>query len=46
MAMHFVNEYNSADSYVSIAFTTVDRIIDYIKENSEVGESDAEEGRR
>lgn len=38
--------YGCADSYVSLAFTTVDQIVDYIKEHSIVRESDIEEGRR
>ena len=38
--------YGCADSYVSLAFTRLDLIIDYIKENSVIRESDSEEGRR
>lgn len=38
--------YGAADTYVGLAFTTVDRIVSYIKENSVVRESDAEAGRR
>ena len=38
--------YGCADSYVSLAFTKLDLIIDYIKENSVIRESDSEEGRR
>lgn len=38
--------YGAADTYVGLAFTTVDRIVSYIKENSVVRESDAEIGRR
>lgn len=36
--------YGSADSYVSLCFTTLDDVVDYIKENSEVSESDTEPG--
>ncbi len=38
--------YGAADSYVGLAFTTLDEIVDYIKENSVVREVDTEEGRR
>ena len=38
--------YGAADSYVAVAFTTLDEMIDYIKENSVVRESDSEIGRR
>lgn len=38
--------YGAADSYVGLAFTTVDEIIDYIKENSKTELSDTEIGRR
>ncbi len=38
--------YGAADSYVAVAFTTLDEIIDYIKDNSVVRESDTEIGRR
>ena len=38
--------YGAADSYVGVAFTTLDEIVDYIKENSIVRESDSEIGRR
>ncbi len=38
--------YGCADSYVSLAFTELDLIIDYIKENSVIRESDSEVGRR
>ncbi len=38
--------YGAADSYVGVAFTTVDEIVDYIKANSLVRESDSEIGRR
>ena len=38
--------YGAADSYVGLAFTTLDEIIDYIKDNSVVREADTEIGRR
>lgn len=38
--------YGAADTYVGLAFTTVDKVVSYIKENSVVRESDAEIGRR
>jgi len=38
--------YGAADSYVAMAFTTLDDIIDHIKKNSEIRESDTEIGRR
>lgn len=38
--------YGSADSYVSLCFTTLDEVVDYIKDNSEVSESDTEIGIR
>lgn len=38
--------YGAADSYVGLAFTTVDEIVSYIKANSIVNESDTELGRR
>jgi beta-1,4-mannooligosaccharide/beta-1,4-mannosyl-N-acetylglucosamine phosphorylase len=38
--------YGAADSYVACAFTTVDLIIDYIKEHSVTKEADIEIGRR
>lgn len=38
--------YGCADSYVSVAFTEVDEIIDYIKEHSVLHEGDGEIGRR
>ncbi len=38
--------YGAADSYVGVAFTELDKIIDYIKENSVVRESDSEVGIR
>ncbi len=38
--------YGAADSYVGLAFGRLDEIIDYIKENSQVNETDTEIGRR
>ena len=38
--------YGAADSYVGLAFTEVDDIVDYIKNNSKLTESDKEIGRR
>ena len=38
--------YGAADSYVGLAFTELDDIIDYIKENSVVTPEDTEIGRR
>ena len=38
--------YGAADSYVAMAFTTLDEIIDYIRAHSVVRESDSEIGRR
>ena len=38
--------YVPADSYVGLAFTTIDEVVDYIKEHSVVTTSDTEEGRR
>lgn len=38
--------YGCADTYVSLAFTTVDRVVNYIIANSETSETDREEGRR
>ena len=38
--------YGAADSYVGLAFTEVDLVVDYIKEHSVVTESDTEIGRR
>ena len=38
--------YGCADSYVSIAFTTLDEIVDYIKDHSVVNETDTEIGKR
>ena len=38
--------YGAADSYVGLAFTTIDEVDDYIKEHSVVTTSDTEEGRR
>ncbi len=38
--------YGCADTYVGLAFTTLDEIVSYIKANSEVTESDTELGKR
>ena len=38
--------YGAADSYVGLAFGYLDEIIDYIKENSKVTDTDTEIGRR
>lgn len=38
--------YGAADSYVGLAFTTVERVVEYIKENSVTDESDREIGYR
>ncbi|NLJ31571.1 MAG: glycosylase [Clostridiales bacterium] len=38
--------YGAADSYVGLAFTTVDRVVDYIKASSVVTPDDMEIGRR
>ena len=38
--------YGAADSYVGLAFTEIDDIVDYIKEHSHITESDKEIGRR
>lgn len=38
--------YGGADSYVGLAFTYVDEVIEYIKNNSVVTESDTEIGKR
>ena len=38
--------YGAADTYVGLAFTTVDEVVDYIKANSSVSQGDSEEGRR
>ena len=38
--------YGAADSYVGLAFTTVDRVVEYIKVNSVTDESDREIGLR
>lgn len=38
--------YGAADSYVALAFGYVDEIVDYIKRNSSVCETDTELGRR
>ncbi len=38
--------YGAADSYVGLAFTKVDEVVDYIKAHSQVNTTDTEEGRR
>ena len=38
--------YGCADTYVGLAFTQVDEVVGYIKENSVVRGDDAEIGRR
>lgn len=38
--------YGAADSYVSLAFTTVDIVVDYIKKHSVLSQSDTEIGVR
>ena len=38
--------YGAADTYVGLAFTTADEVVEYIKANSHVTDSDTEEGRR
>lgn len=38
--------YGCADTYVGVAFTTLDTVVDYIKDHSSVGESETEIGRR
>ena len=38
--------YGASDSYVGLAFGNLDEIIDYIKDNSKVTETDTEIGRR
>ena len=38
--------YGAADSYVGLAFTELDDIIDYIKEHSVVTTTDTEIGKR
>ena len=38
--------YGAADTYVGAAFTTLDEVIDYIKDNSVVRPDDSEVGRR
>ncbi|MCS7201497.1 MAG: glycoside hydrolase family 130 protein [Dictyoglomus sp.] len=37
--------YGSADTYVSLAFTYIDDVINFVKENSELVSGDGEEGR-
>ena len=38
--------YGAADTYVGLAFTTVDEIVSYIKDHSVTRESDTEIGKR
>ena len=38
--------YGAADTYVGLAFTQVDLVVDYIKKHSVVTETDLEVGRR
>ena len=38
--------YGAADSYVGLAFTDVDTVVDYIKANDAAGEADRELGKR
>ncbi len=38
--------YGAADTNLALAFTTVDEIIDFIKDNSKVGEAETEIGKR
>lgn len=38
--------YGCADSYVGLAFTTVDEVVDYIKAHDDAGAADKELGRR
>ncbi len=38
--------YGAADSYVALAFTQVDLVVDYIKKHSQLTEADTEIGRR
>ncbi len=38
--------YGAADTNLALAFTTVDEIIDFIKDNSKVGDAETEIGRR
>ena len=38
--------YGAADSYVGLAFTTVDEVVDYIKDHSVVTTMDTEIGKR
>jgi len=38
--------YGAADSYVGLAFTRVEEIVDYIKKHSKVSETDTELGVR
>lgn len=38
--------YGAADTYVGLAFTTLDEVVGYIKQNSQLSQEDAEIGRR
>lgn len=38
--------YGCADTYVGVAFTTVNEVVDYVKANSQTSETDTEEGIR
>ncbi|MDR1668699.1 MAG: glycoside hydrolase family 130 protein [Oscillospiraceae bacterium] len=38
--------YGAADSYVGLAFTTLDEVVSYIKENSSVSDDDKDLGKR
>ncbi|MBN2221344.1 MAG: glycosylase, partial [Vallitaleaceae bacterium] len=38
--------YGAADSYVGLAFTEIDAIVDYIKENSVLSSDDTDLGKR
>lgn len=38
--------YGAADSYVALAFTMVDEVVEYIKNNSQLTDADTELGRR
>ncbi len=37
--------YGAADTYVALAYTTIDELVEHLKENSELVPGDAEEGR-
>ena len=38
--------YGAADSYVALAFTQIDQVVDYIKAHSQLTDSDTEIGIR